>query len=241
MNSACHRAAGCSPNLEQAAHKKPPLNHRRDLEGSERVLGPDHPDTLVSLNNLAVLLQAQGKLEEAEPLYRCEGCGRGWLKCIPVGGPVNALTGRLEGVFCGLLVPDLGSSQLLYDTRCSPTPWSHPSERAAHVHTCSTPDATLLPPCCCAGARSKPRSAFWVHTTPAPSQVWRRWQGYCRQKGSCRKLSGCTGASHGDGPHAVSVTCRPGCTAPVASLSLAFCATTHHIGNPGHLRHTFSP
>ena len=33
-------------------------------------LGQDHPQTLSSLNNLAGLLQAQGHLEEAQPLYR---------------------------------------------------------------------------------------------------------------------------------------------------------------------------
>ena len=39
---------------------------RRALEGRERVLGVDHPKTLISVNNLGSLLQAQGKLEEAE-------------------------------------------------------------------------------------------------------------------------------------------------------------------------------
>ena len=33
-------------------------------------LGEDHPDTLTCRNNLARLLQAQGHLVEAEPLYR---------------------------------------------------------------------------------------------------------------------------------------------------------------------------
>ena len=33
-------------------------------------LGEDHPDTLTCLNNLAGLLHAQGRLAEAEPLYR---------------------------------------------------------------------------------------------------------------------------------------------------------------------------
>ena len=33
-------------------------------------LGEDHPDTLLSLNNMALLLQAQGRLAEAEPLFR---------------------------------------------------------------------------------------------------------------------------------------------------------------------------
>ena len=33
-------------------------------------LGDQHPDTLTSVNNLSLLLQDQGKLEEAEPLLR---------------------------------------------------------------------------------------------------------------------------------------------------------------------------
>ena len=40
------------------------------------MLGERHPATLNSMNNLAVLLQAQGKLEEAEPLYRAALEGR---------------------------------------------------------------------------------------------------------------------------------------------------------------------
>ena len=50
-------------------------HRRRDLVGSERVLGPDHPDTLTAIHNMAVLLYKQGRLSEAEPLYRCERCG----------------------------------------------------------------------------------------------------------------------------------------------------------------------
>ena len=33
-------------------------------------LGDDHPQTLTGINNLAVVLKAQGHLAEAEPLYR---------------------------------------------------------------------------------------------------------------------------------------------------------------------------
>ena len=40
----------------------------RALEGSESTLGKDHPDTLTSVNNLAALYKAQGRLEQAEPL-----------------------------------------------------------------------------------------------------------------------------------------------------------------------------
>ena len=40
------------------------------LATREKVLGPEHPQTLTSVNNLAVLYQAQGRYGEAEPLYR---------------------------------------------------------------------------------------------------------------------------------------------------------------------------
>ena len=39
------------------------------LTDMERVLGPDHPDTLASRNNLAYAYQAAGDLGQAIPLY----------------------------------------------------------------------------------------------------------------------------------------------------------------------------
>ena len=39
------------------------------LETRKRVLGDEHPDTLSSMNNLAVLYWNQGRYDEAEPLY----------------------------------------------------------------------------------------------------------------------------------------------------------------------------
>ena len=39
--------------------------HRRALAGREAHLGANHPETLTSMNNLAILLQQQGKLAEA--------------------------------------------------------------------------------------------------------------------------------------------------------------------------------
>jgi tetratricopeptide (TPR) repeat protein len=44
--------------------------YRRALEARERVLGPEHPDTVASVNNLAVLLNSQGDYAAAEPLSR---------------------------------------------------------------------------------------------------------------------------------------------------------------------------
>ena len=39
------------------------------LEKRKRILGDDHPDTLDSINNLALLLKAQGEYDRALPLY----------------------------------------------------------------------------------------------------------------------------------------------------------------------------
>ena len=44
--------------------------YQRALAASERVLGAEHPDTLVSVNNLAGLYASQGRYGEAEPLYQ---------------------------------------------------------------------------------------------------------------------------------------------------------------------------
>ena len=43
---------------------------RRALAITEQALGPDHPDTATSLDNLAALYRAQGRYPEAEPLVR---------------------------------------------------------------------------------------------------------------------------------------------------------------------------
>ena len=40
--------------------------HRRAMAGYEAKLGLDHPSTLTSVNNLALLLENQGKLDEAD-------------------------------------------------------------------------------------------------------------------------------------------------------------------------------
>jgi hypothetical protein len=42
--------------------------HRRALEGSEKALGKEHPDTLTSLNNLSNVIRAQGKHTAAATL-----------------------------------------------------------------------------------------------------------------------------------------------------------------------------
>ena len=55
---------------EQGRLRESEVLKRRVLEGCERVMGIDHPNTLTSVNNLGSLLRQQGKLEEAETLFR---------------------------------------------------------------------------------------------------------------------------------------------------------------------------
>ena len=43
---------------------------QRTLAITEKVLGPEHPDVALSLNNLAELYQDQGNYKEAEPLFQ---------------------------------------------------------------------------------------------------------------------------------------------------------------------------
>jgi hypothetical protein len=42
----------------------------RCLAGQEKVLGEEHPDTLGTAHNLAVLLSRQGRFDEAETVFR---------------------------------------------------------------------------------------------------------------------------------------------------------------------------
>ena len=44
--------------------------YRRAIEIDEKTLGKDHPNVATNYNNLALLLQDQGKYDQAEPLFR---------------------------------------------------------------------------------------------------------------------------------------------------------------------------
>ncbi len=43
---------------------------RELLEGQRRVLGAEHPDTLLTMGNLAISLREQGKYEKAAQMQR---------------------------------------------------------------------------------------------------------------------------------------------------------------------------
>jgi tetratricopeptide (TPR) repeat protein len=53
----------------RAAYSEGRLLFERALAIREKVLGPEHPDTATSLNNLALLLKSYGELTTARPLY----------------------------------------------------------------------------------------------------------------------------------------------------------------------------
>ena len=55
---------------ERAQYKEAEPLYVCALDIREKVLGPDHPDTARSLNNLAGVYVSQGRYKEAEPLYR---------------------------------------------------------------------------------------------------------------------------------------------------------------------------
>jgi len=44
--------------------------YRRALQGYEQALGPEHPTTLMTVNNLGILYADQAKLDQAEAMYR---------------------------------------------------------------------------------------------------------------------------------------------------------------------------
>ncbi len=70
----------------------------RALTIQEKVLGPEHPDTAQSLNNLASLYRDLGKHEEAEPLYQ-----RALAIYVKVFGPDHPNTTRVREEYSKLL------------------------------------------------------------------------------------------------------------------------------------------
>ena len=57
-------------NLRAKVYDLTAIDIQRALAIWEKVLGPEHPDVALSLNNLALLYHAQGQYAEAQPLYQ---------------------------------------------------------------------------------------------------------------------------------------------------------------------------
>jgi tetratricopeptide (TPR) repeat protein len=86
--------------------------YERALEIREKVLGPEHPETATSLNNLAALLHAQGDLAGARPLYE-----RALAIREKVLGPEHPETATSPYNFAALLQAqgDLAAARPLYE------------------------------------------------------------------------------------------------------------------------------
>jgi tetratricopeptide (TPR) repeat protein len=66
--SLLERLGRCQKSLGQYASAE--TSHRKASSLRKEVLGPEHPDTLTSMSNLANVLRKQGKYEEAEAMNR---------------------------------------------------------------------------------------------------------------------------------------------------------------------------
>lgn len=62
-----HKQPKCEDSMFSANQE---IMHRLDLQKAERLLGPEHPDTLSSISNLAVVMRTPGDFEQAEAIYR---------------------------------------------------------------------------------------------------------------------------------------------------------------------------
>lgn len=93
-----HRAALASLLQAQGDFVAARPLFERTLAIYERVLGPEHPDTATSLNNLAHLLQAQGDFVAARPLFE-----RALTICKKVLGPEHPNTATVRDNLARLL------------------------------------------------------------------------------------------------------------------------------------------
>jgi hypothetical protein len=53
----------------QGKYEEAEAMHRRPLEGSEKLLGREHPDTFTSVNKFGSVLDRQGKSAQAQVMY----------------------------------------------------------------------------------------------------------------------------------------------------------------------------
>ncbi|KAK6435231.1 hypothetical protein LTR95_008583 [Oleoguttula sp. CCFEE 5521] len=90
--------------------------NRPALEGREKALGKEHPDTLTSVSNLALVLQYQGKYEAAETMNR--RALEGYEKVLGKEHPVT-----LMNVYCLAYLlhqkADFAAAIPLYERACS--------------------------------------------------------------------------------------------------------------------------
>ena len=152
---------------------------RRALAIREQALGPDHPDTATSLNNLADLYDSQGRYAEAEPLYR-----RALAIREQALGPDHPDTATSLNNLARLYEPRAGTRRR---SRCTAAPWRSASRRWA-LTTPTRPSASTTwrrlygsrastrRRSRCTAAPWRSASRRWARTTPTrppASTTWR--------------------------------------------------------------------
>ena len=108
--------------------------YRHALAIRERALGPDHPDTAASLNDLAYLLRMQDRYAEAEPLYHraLAISERRWGRTTPTRPPAST-TWRTSMWRC---------IDMPRRSRCTATPWRSLSGRWGRTTPARPPSST---------------------------------------------------------------------------------------------------
>ena len=98
MNRLAHALSG------QGRHAEAEKLHRQVFDVCMRILGPDHPDTLASITNLATELELQGRHQDAEAAWRQtialshrESAGLAPLHVEATKGNAYVRFGRLHG------------------------------------------------------------------------------------------------------------------------------------------------
>jgi tetratricopeptide (TPR) repeat protein len=159
--------------------------YERALAIREKALGPEHPDTATSLNNLALLLLAQGDLAAARPLYE-----RALAIREKVLGPDHPYTATGLNNLAGLL-----QAILRRRGRSSSARWRSARRRSAPSIPIRRRASTTSPACLTSRAISPARGRFtsarWrsarrrsARSIPQPQPYETILQTYFRRQGN---------------------------------------------------------
>jgi hypothetical protein len=178
------------------------------VDAIERDLGPDHPDTLISRNNLAYAYETAGDLARAIPLHEAT-----LADSERILGPdhLNTLTSRNNLAYAYQAAGDLARAIPLYEATLADSERilgpDHPnsSPPATTSPTRTTRPATSHAPAPSTNARSPTASGSSVPSTPRRAVVATR--------GSVRRPLSRTTAGSAPGPRSACPARSPGCRA----------------------------
>ena len=149
-----------------------PAAPRGDADAEEGKLGPDHPDTLISMNNLAVGYQAAGKLDRPCRSRGDAGAAEGQARPRPPRHaqqheqPRRWLPGRREArPGPAALRGDAGADE----GQARPRPPRHAHQHEQPRRSATGPPGSSTWPCRCSRRRWRCRRPSSAPTTPTRS------------------------------------------------------------------------